>query len=842
MSPLAQGWVDGFFGVESREIWGEKEVTGVQHYKKEHKDVIEYVKALKDHAIKQGEDGFALLKNDNSALALAENRKVALFGWNAYNLPTGHTGVVDGNKDSAGGPRGQKPMKAYLPQVSLAQAFKEMKGVELNETITSEDFKGAMAKAPGYTTYKIPELFEPKETWSIDKEKTTAIVTVGRGGGEGANYKVDDAEGAKDPLALSNEELEMIAYAKEHCSKVVVLFVSANAMELGPIVKGGSHEVDAIGFCGIPNDYQYIGIANVLAGKVNATGALPDTYVYDNSFTPSSVNMGEQTYQDVDSIAIGTEGDSIGRKELSAKDLKADKYIVEAEGIYVGYKYYETRYYDSHANPQFDAANTIGSTSGKAWDYKNEVVYHFGHTISYISYEQEITNVEVDLSENGQTKATIKVTNKGDKKGKFLAQLYVSRPYTEYDKENNIEKSAIDFLNSAKVEVEVNSSKEVVISLPTRYLASWDSKGAKTYVMDEGDYLFTAAAGSHEAVNNILKKQGKTGDESTNGTGVKTWNLATRDTKTFSKSNGHEVTNVADNIDINYYLKDKVTYLTRKDWKTYPKNYTNVTTGNGIQPEPAFKLSDSTKKDEWLNTLRNLQYIPKTDKPTSNIEGILPEDVGEGKEYKTAWDWITSFKLRNPEAFDDVNSDIWNQYAAAMNINEAAGAILHGGDTTDTLSVGNPTSAQSESVAGYQQQLTIIPAEGEDGVATKVCLNVASNTLLGSSFNPELAHEWGLIEGEGGLWLQDETKKGPITVWGAGLNLHRHAYNGRNSEYMSEDPMLTNRIGEAQLKGAMSKGAIVGPKHMGFNDQELNRQGNGAYMTEQKMRETDYKH
>lgn len=839
MSPLAQGWVDGFFGVETREVWGTKEVEGVQHYKKDHKTVKEYAEALKEHAAKQGEEGFALLKNDNSALPLATNRKVALFGWNSYNIPTGHTGVVAGNKDSAGGPWGQLPMKAYLPQVTLAQALRDIEGITVNETIKSEDFPGAMTKAPGYATYTIPEVFDVKDTWNIQKEGTTAIVAVGRGGGEGANYKVDDATGAKDPLALSTEELEMIAYAKEHCEKVVVLVVSANAMELGPIIKGGTHEVDAIGFCGIPNDYQYIGIANVLAGKANATGALTDTYVYDNSFTPASVNMGEQSFQDTNLIAIGSEGDAIGRKDLSAKDLKAEKYIVEAEGIYVGYKYYETRYFDSYANPSSNATDKIGSTNGSTWNYKNEVIFPFGHTISYIPYEQEITNVEVDLSENGQTKATIKVTNKGDKKGKFLAQLYVSRPYTEYDKKNNIEKSAIDFLNSVKVEVEANSSKEVTITLPTRYLASWDSKGSKTYIMDEGDYHFTAAAGSHEAVNNVLTALGKETDKTTTSKGVKTWNLRTRDTKTFSKSNGHQVTNVADNIDINYYLDDKVTYLTRQDWKTYPKNYTNVTTGNGILPEPAFRLSDSSKKDEWINELRNLQYIPTTDKPTENIEGILPEDVGEGKDYKTSWDRITSFKLRNPEAFNDVNSEIWNQYAAAMNINEAAGAILHGGNTTDTLSVGNPTSAQSESVSGYSQQLTIIPAESEDGVATKMVLNVASNTLLGSSFNPELALEWGKIEGEGGLWLQDETGKGPITVWGAGLNLHRHAYNGRNSEYMSEDPMLTNRIGEAQLKGAMSKGAIVGPKHMGFNDQELNRQGNGAYMTEQKMRETD---
>ena len=411
----------------------------------------------------------------------------------------------------------------------------------------------------------------------------------------------------------------------------------------------------------------------------------------------------------------------------------------------------------------------------------------------------------------------------------------MQRPYTQYDITNKVEKSAIDFLNSAKVEVAAGQSKEVKIELPTKYLASYDSNGAKTYIMDEGDYYFTAAAGAHEAVNNVLAAQNKTTDGKTSGSGkAEVWNeISKLDTTTFARSNGHRVTNQADDADINYYLPGKVTYMTRSNWQsTFPKNYTNYANGSGIQPEAPFKIADSAKKDEWITQLRNLQYIPSTDNPVENITGVAPEEVGEGKDYKTAFEWITSFKLRHPEAFNDVNSKEWNDFAAALNINEAVGAILHGGNTTDSLSVGNPTSVQSESVAGYQQTIKI------EGTKT-MTLNIASNTLLGSSFNPALAREWGLLEGECGLWLMGINNAGPMTVWGAGLNLHRHAYNGRNSEYMSEDPMLTNRIGYEQIKAAMSMGAIVGPKHMGFNDQELHRQGIAEYMTEQKMRETD---
>jgi beta-glucosidase len=832
-SDLAIGRMDGWFEV-NRDIWETRTVKGVREFTKDYASLTEFADALIAHCEKQGEEGFALLQNENNALPLAAGANVTLFGNNCFNMPNGHTGINANNNASS-----------YKKFITLAEGLAATNKVTINDTVVAADFPGRMASAPNnFGSYTIPEQFSEKDTWVIPSN-SIGIVTVGRGGAEGANYKPDSASNAVDPLALSDQEIAMIDYARSHCDKVVVLVVSANAMELGPIVKGGDHEVDAIGFCGIPNDYQYGGIAKVLVGLADATGGLTDTYLYDNSFNPATINMGQQQYQDKDSIALTQAQDPYHR---ASRNYAGNNYIVEAEGIYVGYKYYETRYFDSVNDPTgTNAKDTIGSSkAAQAWDYKNEVVFPFGKGLSYVPYEQEVLSVNMDVSENGKTTAVVKVTNKGTRKAKFNTQLYVSKPYTAYDKENKIEKSAIDFLNSAKVEVEAGQSKEVEISLPTRYLASWDSKGAKTYIMDAGDYLFTAANGAHEAVNNVLKQLGKTtdGGEGT-GKAVKV-NLAQLDKTSFAHSNGHVVTNVADDADINYYLPDKVTYLSRADWRTYPKNYTNFVNGSGIESEPAFKIEDSAKKDEWLKNLRNLQYIGtyydqnNRGEPCQNVEGILPDNVGEGKEFANMWDWITSFKINDPEAFKDVNSEIWETYAQAININEAVGAILHGGNTTDTLSVGNPTSAQSESVAGYEQSLTIIPEDKDNHIdAKKLKLNLASNTLLGASFNPQLAYEWGKIEGECSLWLMDEQNKGPITVWGGGLNLHRSAYNGRNSEYMSEDPMLTNRIGAAQYEACMTKGAINGPKHMGFNDQELNRRGNACYMTEQKMRETD---
>ncbi len=851
-SELAIGWVDGYFGVGDRTIYNEwdEEIPSYtipgslegysylkgKDYTKQHNTVDAYFDAFKAHAIKQGEEGFALLKNDNNALPLAKDGEVVLFGWSCYNLPSGHTGVVANNSD----------------KITLKDAFDSIDGITVNDTVQKDDFSGQMGSAGNYLDrgyiYDITdrkgnvigqggEVFEEKSAWNINSN-STAIVAVGRGGGEGSNYKPDSAGDGADPLALSPNELAMIKYAKTHCAKVVLLVVSANSLELGPVVEeGGQYEVDAIGFCGIPNAYQYQGIANVLAGKVNATGGLTDTYVYDNSFNPATINMGQQQYADIETISAG--GDLLGR--TGNINYRADNYIVEAEGIYVGYKYYETRYFDSIVNPAYNATATIGSTTGETWDYSKEVVFPFGQSLSYIPYTQEILKVNVDLSENGKTVATVRVTNNGEQDGYFLAQLYVNRPYTQYDIDNKVEKSAVDFLNSKKVSVKAGESETIQITVPTRYLASWDSSalnGAGTYVLDHGDYLFTAAAGAHAAVNNILAEQGHKTDGTTTINRVAVWDeLKSFDDKTFSVSNGVEVRNQMENADINYFLgEDTVTYLSRSDWEgTFPKNYTNYTNGSGIAPEEKFTIAGAAKVGEWIRELQNAQYKVTPTEDSSkwvNVEGVKPEGIAAGQ---TVWQWILSVAQSDPEAFSNIHSDEWQAVAAAINLGTAISSVGESGGSSRTFEeIGNPISKQSESVAGYSQSITLSDS-------TKRNLAIASNTLLGSSFNPDLAYEWGVLEGEGGLWLQEQGagSGNAITVWGAGLNQHRHAYNGRNSEYMSEDPMLTNRIGEAQLRGAVSKGAICGPKHMGFNDQELNRQGNACYMTEQKVRETD---
>lgn len=818
-------------------------------YQSDYKTIEEMAAAAKEIAIREGEEGTVIMKNDNDVLPLSTSGTVALFGLAAYApYPYNSGDLAAGNEDA----------------VDLVDALTDA-GIKINETVkdfyvksllneheeitqnpwTGEDVV-SVAYDYIYTTSvgdmtdfiinevpadKFEELGAPSDMGEqINKEDTTAICVFARPGGESNTYGTDTAvnfEGeatGEDPLALSEDELSVIAYAKETCSKVVVLLNTGNTMVIKDIAEGGDYEVDGIAYIGCINDYQLTGITNVLTGKVNATGALPDTYVFDNSANPSVVNFGGDYYADFEIVAANAENgydprypgmeisneSSAGSFGGGGATYSAGQYIVEAEGIYVGYKYFETRYYDAVANPSHNASSSAGATQGSTWNYNDEVIYSFGHTLSYLDYTQTVKSVQVDKTPEGNVTAVIEVTNNSDADGRFLTQLYVQQPYTEYDKENNVEKSAVMFLNSAKVDVAAGATEEVTITIPSKYLASYDYTNAKTYILDAGDYYFTAAAGSHEAVNNILAAQGHTTSDGMDTEAVGTtviWNENTSlDTTTFAVENNTVVTNVADDADLNYWTgEDTVTYLSRQDWEgTYPINYNEDIEVN---------IGDSDKAEQWIAALRGQNYVIKTDDAAA-------EGVDAGLRFDT-----TNIGY---EELTDINAEFWNNLVAQITIDEAVGAVIHGGSQSDELTnIENPVVNQNEGVNGFTATYT----DEETGKTYR--FNVNSMTLLGSSFNPELAYDWGIVEGNSGLWLER------YDVWGIGLTQRRTPYNGRNYEYVSEDPMLTNRIGYGVLNGCAEKGIINGPKHMGFNDQEHNRNGVAAYMNEQKFRETD---
>lgn len=823
-----RGALDDTLGTESYVTINDDSAA---RFKTDYATIEDMAAAARDIAIREGEEGTVVMKNDNGVLPLKANANVALFGLAAYNV----YGPKGGNADAASladalagaGLNVNETLKDYY-MTNIINMHTEMRanrwtGKEVPTTVYDHMY----VSAPGdWTTYQIAEVppaeFEalgvPANWKEAIAKDSIGICVFARGAGEGNTYKPGSALNyageatGEDPLKLSADELAVVEAAKETCSKVIVLLNTGNNMMIADIAEGGSHEVDGICYIGCPNDYQTIGIANVLTGKVNATGALASAFVRDHQSIPAVQNVGGDYFADYEIVCRnddprypGKEIGNIGTGSFGGADTyNGGMYIVEAEGIYVGYKYYETRYFDAVMG-QGNANSAAGATQGSAWNYSDEMLYTFGHGLSYLDYTQTIKSVTVDRSVNGNITAVIEVKNNSNQDGKFLTQLYVQQPYTDYDRTNLVEKSAVMFLNSAKVDVAAGKSKEVTITIPTKYLASYDANNAKTYILDAGDYYFTAAAGAHEAVNNILAAQGKTvadGMDAAGSKAVVSWKLDALDNTTFAIANNTTVTNVADDADLNYWLPGTVTYLTRQDWNTFPINYNKLN----------LKIADSPKKDQWIAEMRGETY-------TISDTGAAAEAVPGPK--------FTASEI-GAEQLNNINDPYWDKLVHAITIDEAVGAVIHGGSRSDTLTnIDNPVVIQNEGPTGISAGYT------DEATGKTYKFNVNSQTLLGCSFNPELAYQWGLVEGNSCLWVER------YDLWGSGLTLNRTPYNGRNYEYISEDPMLTNVIGREVVQGCSDKGIINGPKHMGFNDQEHNRAGISAYMTEQKFRETD---
>ena len=823
-----RGALDDTLGTESYVTINDDSAA---RFKTDYATIEDMAAAARDIAIREGEEGTVVMKNDNGVLPLKANTTVALFGLAAYNV----YGPKGGNADAASladalagaGLNVNETLKDYY-MTNIINMHTEMRanrwtGKEVPTTVYDHMY----VSAPGdWTTYQIAEVppaeFEalgvPANWKEAIAKDSIGICVFARGAGEGNTYKPGSALNyageatGEDPLKLSADELAVVEAAKETCSKVIVLLNTGNNMMIADIAEGGSHEVDGICYIGCPNDYQTIGIANVLTGKVNATGALASAFVRDHQSIPAVQNVGGDYFADYEIVCRnddprypGKEIGNIGTGSFGGADTyNGGMYIVEAEGIYVGYKYYETRYFDAVMG-QGNANSAAGATQGSAWNYGDEMLYTFGHGLSYLDYTQTIKSVTVDRSVNGNITAVVEVKNNSNQDGKFLTQLYVQQPYTDYDRTNLVEKSAVMFLNSAKVDVAAGKSKEVTITIPTKYLASYDANNAKTYILDAGDYYFTAAAGAHEAVNNILAAQGKTvadGMDAAGSKAVVSWKLDQLDNTTFAIANNTTVTNVADDADLNYWLPGTVTYLTRQDWNTFPINYNKLN----------LKIADSPKKDQWIAEMRGETY-------TISDTGAAAEAVPGPK--------FTASEI-GAEQLNNINDPYWDKLVHAITIDEAVGAVIHGGSRSDTLTnIDNPVVIQNEGPTGISAGYT------DEATGKTYKFNVNSQTLLGCSFNPELAYQWGLVEGNSCLWVER------YDLWGSGLTLNRTPYNGRNYEYISEDPMLTNVIGREVIQGCSDKGIINGPKHMGFNDQEHNRAGISAYMTEQKFRETD---
>lgn len=822
--------IDKFLGTKSSILKTDvtDNVEELYSFKSDYKNTTELLYSIKDLGERMNEEGSVLLKN-NEALPLSKDeiKKVTLLGFSSY-YPVQGGDFGSSLFENTG---------TDADTVDMVQAFTE-KGYGINPTVKSmyegmkESFKRETVLPWGVTTYyritapsttgyftslepSQEELDSVEANWreSIN-DYNVIIVTIARAAGENTNYMpgidgVDPEQNLNqtDPLGLSDTERAIIdaavAAKEENNGKVIVLLNNSSAMEIDEIKN--NEGVDAILQVGIPGGYGFYGVADLLSGDANPSGHLTDTYAVVNANSPAAQNYGNYEWTNADAnYSINSE-------------------LVEAEGIYTGYKYYETRYADIVLG-QGNASDSVGSSTSEGWSYSNEVSYPFGYGLSYTTFSQKLEDLNVDLDSKTVT-AKITVTNTGNVSGKDTVQLYVSLPYTEYDKANGLEKSAIQLLDYEKTKLlEPGESVVVTIKADAQNMVSWDSScnnavGTKgNYILDDGDYYFTVGNGSHDAVNNVLAYQGKGKSDGMTDEGnkenVKVWNLEKFDSTTFAYSkNGTPVENQLEDADLNYYIPDTVTYLSRSDWKgTWPKKYTNF-----------------TATDEMLKILRNdIVEITEQGDPSSVVFGA-----------------DNNITLANLKGID-IEDPLWKELIDQITLEEAMIRTGFGGTSTKSIeSIVSPEAIQNDGPNGFNSY-TLGQYANKDKNSGDPCavdendknLNykfgtMPSETVIAQTFSKELAYEYGCVIGNYSLWSN------LTLLWGAGINLHRVPYNSRNHEYYSEDPVLTAYQATEYVAGGKKYGCIIAPKHFAFNDTEINRSGIATFMNEQKARETE---
>ncbi|MBQ8161055.1 MAG: glycoside hydrolase family 3 C-terminal domain-containing protein [Clostridia bacterium] len=808
-------------------------IADTAYHKPEFSSIAELEKAKHELAVSIAAEGSVLLKNNDGTLPLdVGTETVTIWGLNSIH-PT--LGGMMGSSVDAATDAGQQP-------VGILEAM-EAEGFRLNTILTDfyrqDQFAGSVrsaflfgAESKGHSLNpNFYPMYEPMDSFNVGEipgsaytdevlasaDGTAAIILLTRDSSEAADYS--DAMAAaggdsfKTPLSLSDYEKQMISLAKEHSNgKVIVLINSDQNMEIEELKQDA--DIDAILWVGLPGMYGFGGVAEVLSGRQSPSGRMVDTYAVNLHSAPSMVNFDLHTFDNNSTVA---------GSPLTDNDL-GDFYYVESQGIYIGYKYYETRYEDTVLG-EGNAANLAGSSTGSAWNYADEVSYPFGYGMSYTTFEQEL--VRVDVQVGGTSTAVVKVTNTGSVAGKDVVELYVQTPYTR----GGLEKAAIQLVNFGKTQVlEPGASEEVTIEFEAQYFASYDQDLVKkdgtagAWVLDEGDYLFTVANGAHEAVNNVLAhKLGSseslttiTDDEFISADKVQAVHLG-QDSETYSAS----VQNALQDADLNTRIPGSVEYTARADWT---KGWTPVT---GL-----------TATEEMIVGLKNVSHQ------------LTPND-----DYQIIWGADNGLTLANMMQFDDqgnyvgvldVDDPQWDKLIQQITPEEAINFIENTTDEFDaigSIGIGNvynndgPLGFVKDQVAGYaakwdasmSQEPTYTSPDSE--FANWSMAVMPTEPVVAATFNQELVEREGELLGEDGIWANVSGIQGP------GLNLHTAPYCARCHEYYSEDAMLTNRMARAFMVGTWSRGTWSVLKHFAANDMESNRVGAATFFSEQSLRE-----
>lgn len=791
------GYINKYLGISNTTIVEGDSDEDPIHYKSDFTNYTDVMENARSVAKQVQAEGTVLMTNKNNALPLAEKSNVTFFGYNQVSPAYGSSGSG-----------GITPTEER--QIDLKDACAAGGDVKLNMNTAVYDFyqqnydnKVGFTESQGWggTTLNFrtanasnelnADTFTDDVRASYDDYSDAAVYVMTRIGGEG-----NDPSAANDYLALTENERSVLQTMKDGpFKKRIVLLNTFNTPELGWL---DEYDIDAVLHIGGPGEVGLDAVTDILVGRTNPSGRLADTYATDAFSSPAMQNFGDFTFANADSIV----------------NSDSRKYLMYNEGIYVGYRYYETRYEDTVlGNGNASSPAGIYASSGNEWDYSEEVMFPFGYGLSYSEFSQTLDNVNVDWNNKTAT-VTVTVTNESGMAGKDVVEVYAQAPYTA----GGVEKSAVQLCGFAKTEeLEEGDSETVTITVDLADIASYDYENYKTYIMDEGDYYFAIGNGAHEALNNILAAKGYDTSDGmdANGDGDKAY-MSTKtsfdpDEYRLSSQNT-SVTNQFDNANINTYDEDAVTYLSRSDWSgTWPETMENFTATQSMIDEAASYYSAAT--DGSTSPAAYEKGSSDTSSITLGAEPQYTLAMMIGADYDDpAWDLLLD-QLTVQDYLDSTSQGRKELKSVGLNATTAVDGPAAW--TKSTYITDYTKQYDAEEVEKTDEQMVLYPIE----------------TVFASTWNVELIEAVGDSFGEEGLW------GGGVGWYGPGANTHRTPYGGRNFEYFSEDGFLSGKLCEAEVHGAMAKGTICYLKHFFLNDQETNRIGVCTFSNEQAIRE-----
>lgn len=737
-------------------------------------------------------EGSVLLKNENNALPLQSGARLSCFSQSSVDIIYGTSG---GSGAIGGGSR-----------LTLKDAL-ESQNFVVNPTLWSfylsknvHRLVGGLAQGVQYyeaNPFKINEIPYSEYTGDVTNSYASyndaAIVVIARTGCENGDLPrnmsvATDGENTGSILELDKNERDMIENVCENFEKVIVLLNTSNPMELGFL---DEYDIDACLWMGGVGEFGLPSVARILTGEVNPSGRLVDTYAYDVFSSPAMQNMGNYEFW----------------KNNGATETE-HHYLTYSEGIYVGYKYYETRYEDA----------VLGRGNAGDYDYDSVVQYPFGYGISYTDFTWSDYSVSED---DGTVTVQVTVTNTGGMRGKEVVQVYYQSPYTEYDKTNGVEKSAVELAGFAKTGIiEPGGHADVTVTFDVEDMKSYDADGKGTYYLegsaDGYEYYVTAAKNAHAAINNILKAKGA---DVTEGDAAFADTIDVEETVyNIDSYSGAEVKNRFDDADGKDWYGD-IKYLTRNNWAEMD---------NG-----GLRYGTPTGKDNSLDTEGEEYKTSITDELIGVLETTgyaasgTPEKAENFTEPKSGVEGTKKLIELKGRKFDD---PAWDALLDQATLDDMVNLVRFSGYKTNAIvSVGKPYTTDSDGPQAWSSFIGNGLSAG--GLPYAI--------VIASTWDADLAEKVGYVMGELCLWSKMNEGSTNLTGWYApAMNLHRTPFGGRNFEYYSECETLSGVIGSRIVKGSTDRGVVCYIKHFALNDQDRNRMtDNVTWAEEQAIRE-----